>query len=302
MTLARSLPGTVPLEVFVRVVLLIVFAAVAVYYLLDRKQSFTLYVHTRLATVELTGSSQQTWYLSRATLCQRATGEGTSDSPQCAAPYYNSFEGEEVEVTWQEGVTLTLRGMDETSFITEITVPDPEAEPPYFDDTPITDKSLIIFDRRSLLDSGALVLTGELTVGASPESGATHLLQGGRYEIRESLRLSSGPSVVATGTFLPGDTLTLEDATGTPVPLQMLISPPRNAGSDFDIVATSPPRKSAIVLQRIGTAKTRISSRWMDRLANDALPLALSIFLGLLGASLGIAKSLVGAGPRDKNQ
>ncbi len=293
--LAAMLRGISP-EVALRVLLLCVFAGVALYYLLEREQSFTLHVQTKSARIELTDADPAPWYVAGATLCQRAEGGGDGEGTLCDLKYYNSHQSEEAEVLWQTGVVLTISGMDETYLSAHITVPEGASRTSTFDTAEITDQSVLVFERQSLEDTASLVAAGHLVIGEVAETGSTQLLQGGVYEIRESLKLSSGPSVVARGSFLPGDSISLLDKSGDPVPAQILITAPLGPRSDFELVATSPPRNSAMVVQRIGAVKTQITSRWMDRLVNDALPLALSIFLGLLGASLGIAKNVVSVG------
>lgn len=301
LTLARRLPFGSPPGGYVRLALIAFFTFVVIYYALERDQSFTIHAQTRAASIEVTGNRPHVWVLGDAILCKRrpsqidvARGDGT-----CDARLFEVLESPEAEVLWSKDTTLDIYGMNPAQLAVQIgKIP---GQSPTFDDIPITENSILFFDRTSLSDISSLVLSGHLALGELAETGGVHLVQQGLYEIRESLALTSGASVVATGSFLPGDYVRVEDKHQAPVPMRILITGPGSDLSDFDVIATSPPRPSSIVVQRIGAEQTRITPSWIDRLTNDALPLALSIFLGLFGASLGIAKSLTDdAKPRKK--
>lgn len=292
--LARRLPAGVPPDRIARGVLIVIFALVAIYYLLERDQSFTIHAQTGAASIEVTGARSHIWVLGNAVLCNRRPGQidGPHGDGPCDNRYFETFKAEEAEISLPAGTKLSLHGTNPEQLAIQISkVPE---RLPLFDSIPITENSVLFFDRGSLADTSSLVISGYLTLGEIAETGATQLVRQGSYEIRESLARTSGISIVAMGDFLPGDYVRVEGQDGKLVPMRILITVPGVELADFDVIATSPPRPSSIVVQRIGAAQTRITSRWMDRLSNDALPLALSIFLGLLGAALGIAKSLFG--------
>jgi hypothetical protein len=218
--------------------------------------------------------------------------EGTPGDGLCDNRFFETFKSEEAEVSWPVGTELSLSGAAHGTLAAQIgNIAEKHI---LFNNITVEKNSLILFDQRSLADTSSLVLSGVLALGEVAETGSIHLVQRGSYEIREALPLTPGTSIVATGQFLPGDYVRIEHQNGAPIPMRILITIPGSDLADFDVIATSPPLPSNIVVQRIGAKPTHITSRWMDRVTNDALPLALSIFLGLLGASLGIAKSLIG--------
>ncbi len=321
---ARTLPGDIPLERILRLVILAVFVGVVVYYAIGRKQSFTLYATTNSVAVNVTGDDPQDWELADASLCLRKSEDVTSKpetlapNPQCSPSFFVNAvepppEAEDTaakppavpeqaffELTWVEGTRLVINHTAGGPMTVEVTYEKPELKNfSTFDGIPITQNSVLFFPRSSLATTEAVFIKGRVQVGNPVKSRTSFLLLNGSYEIRERLGLSSGPTLIAKGTLLPGDFVSLVDRQGAEIPTQMVLMPPaRTSDRGFDIVATSPLRHSALLVDRIGAARTEITTRWMDRLASDALPLALSIFLGLLGASLGIAKSLVGPAPQ----
>jgi len=292
LALARRLPLGPPPEPVMRVAVVIIFIAVGVYYALARDQSFTLHAQTRAATVTLTGPQVQEWFLRDAILCLRRSEPAAAnvESDVCSGRFYTQVTAEEASVLWPERAALTLSGGNQDMLLVAIDLSQ-TAEPAQFNGQPVRDESLLMFPKSSLVDTGSLVARGRVSLGALAAGGAPHLLVGGSYEIREELGLSTSSVVVATGNFLPGDMVRIEDAQGLQVTSHVLIAPSTHALAGFDVVATTPPAPSVLKIQRIGAEPSRITSRWTDRLINDAFPLALSIFLGLLGASLGITKS-----------
>ncbi|MBV7378514.1 hypothetical protein [Maritimibacter dapengensis] len=294
LSIARRLAVGPNLQRSVSILLTVMFALVVVYYLLVREQSFTVYAQTNYAAFEVTTKRPQLWMIGDATLCQRRVkrkAEADRDG-LCDGRLFDVQPAELAEITWTEGTNFTLFG--DTGNLAALAFQGGEESGAFFNGEPIRGESILYFATDSLAKVETLVLSAKVTIGANAETGETGLLHDGRYEIREVLALTSGASVVATGTFLPGDQIRVIDKDGSRLSMRLLIMPSDTSRAAFGIVATSSPEVSSIAIDRVGAARTHITSKWTDRLSNDSLPLALSIFLGLFGASLGIAKSLTG--------
>lgn len=282
-----------------RAILIALFCGVAVYYIFPRAQSFTVVAATQSVSMSLMPGTQTVWDLQNAIVCLRlpegetVQNETSSDQPggQCDPEYYAEATYPQVSVLWTAGHQLKVSGFDDTRLLIEVQTGSSTA-PTHIVDDVVTDNSLVLFDRTTMRTLGGLLAKGEVAIGDLAEAGAAHLTRGGTYQIRENLGFPSRKSVVATGDILPGDLVRLTDGTGASIYSTLLLTQSTHALADFDVILTSPERQSAIEITRIGGAQSSISTRWTDRIANDALPVALSIFLGLFGASLGIVRSL----------
>lgn len=282
----------------VRGLLLVIFAAVAAYYLYPRKQSFTIFAPTQSVTIELAGNQQHLWSLAGAHLCRRLNDGETNSAAlitnnECDPEIFSEYTADEINIYWPQGYSLTVTGHDQSRLIVEIAVEN-ASQLARFDDTFITNNSLLYFDRATLDQLGGLVASGAIAIGQVAEGGASKLTRGGSYHILEQLWFTKGRTTVAQGDILTGDFVRLVDHKGNRVDGTMFLTSSSNILADFDVVLTSPPKRSAIEVTRIGGAQSSISTRWTDRITNDSLPAALSIFIGLFGASLGIARGLAG--------
>ena len=287
-----------------RGILLAFFVIVAAYYLFPRKQSFTILAPTQSVTVETAANQQHVWSLAGALLCRRLGEEETSSgglatNRECDPEIYNEYAADEIDIFWPQGYRLSVTGHDRTRLVVEISVEN-TGELAHFGDALITNNSLLYFERETFDRLGGLVASGEISIGQVAEAGASKLTRGGTYQIRENLWLTGGRTTVAQGDILTGDFVRLTDGKGDDIDGTMFLTRTGNSLADFDVVLTSPPKRSAIEVTRIGGAQTSITTRWTDRLTNDALPAALSIFIGLFGASLAIARSLAGDGTKPK--
>lgn len=294
---SRALAGPVVHIGIMRSVLLFAFLCVAAYYLFPRPQSFTIVAATQSVTVTTAEGMQDVWALENAVLCQRRPVDAPlpdelPQAGQCDPEDYVEMRAPFAEILWTPGYRLTVSGDSESQLYVSITAP-PKGPLALFGEAPITNASALFFDRSSLANLGGLVAQGQIEIGGLAQAGAAKLTRSGTYQIRETLGLPSRKAVVATGDILTGDLVRLTDRQGAGITATMLLAPSADALADFDVIMTSPEQPSAIEITRIGGAQSTITTRWTDRIANDALPVALSIFLGLFGVTLGIARSLV---------
>lgn len=278
-----------------RLILLLMFFSIAIYYMVPRAQSFTVVAATQSVTVTLQPTTEAVWDLQDVTTCFRLAKEETAqavdETAKCDARFYREVVSPSAAVLWTGGHQLKVRGYDDTHLIIEIQT-DLAEEPTRIDGQIVTDNSLIIFDRATIVHMGSLVAKGQITIGELAEAGAAYLTRDGTYQIRENLGFPSRKSIVSAGEILTGDLVRLTDPAGQMIDATMFLTDTTNRLADFDVILTSPERRSAIELTRIGGAQSTMTTRWSDRMANDALPMAVSILLGLFGASLGIARSL----------
>ncbi|MGH1466907.1 MAG: hypothetical protein ACRBBQ_16265 [Cognatishimia sp.] len=282
-----------------RIILLTIFGFVALYYSYPRTQSFTIVASTQSVTATLSKGHQQPWSMQNAVLCHRHTGEDPLEleaTPQdhCDSEFYKEIQLQMVDILWTPGHRLTVSGHDGRYLAVEIETFE-SSEATRFGEISITNNSILFFDRTSLDELGGLVAKGQIEIGQIAEAGAAKLTRGGRYQIRENLGAPSHKTVVASGDILTGDRIRLVDRDNNGISATMFMTSSANNLGDFDVILTSPEQRSAIEFTRIGGGYSTVTTRWTDRIANDALPVALSIFLGLFGASLGIARSLLPA-------
>lgn len=302
---SRNLVSPVYRFGIIRVVVLLFFCFVAAYYIYPRAQSFTIVASTQSVSVTLSGGSLHLWSLENAVLCLRLPKDvsitpNVSPQTHCDPGFYREIKSKKVDILWTPGHRLTVSGYDKSQLTVEIETFE-STESTKFGKLSIVDKSVLFFGRSSFDNLGGLVAHGQVKIGEIAEAGAAKLTRGGTYQIRENMGIPSRKSVVASGEILTGDFLRLTDGEGNGIDTTMFLTRTTNNLADFDVIMTSPERPSAIEITRIGGAQSTITTRWTERIINDALPVALSIFLGLFGASLGIVRSL-SPRPREESQ
>ncbi|MEP1538805.1 MAG: hypothetical protein ABJQ34_20785 [Paracoccaceae bacterium] len=286
---------------WVRLVLLAIFIAVAAYYILPRAQSFTVVAATQSVTVNLMPGTQTHWELKNVTVCLRRSREPSVEAEvkenagsakrECNAKRYSEMALPKVDILWTAGHRLKITGFDKERLAVEVATNAATAAT-RIDGRVITDNSLILFDRATIPDLGGLVATGKITIGELAEASAARLTRGGVYHIRENYGFPARKSIISSGQILPGDLVRLVDRRQSEINSTMFLTQSAHPLADFEVILTSPEQHSAIEITRIGGAQSSITTTWIDRVSNDALPVALSILLGLFGASLGIARSL----------
>tara|TARA_R110000751_G_scaffold8041_3_gene32504 strand:+ start:5278 stop:6216 length:939 start_codon:yes stop_codon:yes gene_type:complete len=301
---SRTLVSHASFSLVVPLCLIAFFIWVAAYYLVDREQSFTVQAATQSITVTVTDGPVQVWSLGKSLLCLRHGAEpevGSKNPKQCEPRFFSEHEATIDELVWPVGAVLTIAGYDETRLSVAISLNGASGRA-YFGDRVINDQSVLFFERNALRNEGSLALTGKVKLGQPAETGAVRLLRAGKYEIRENLGLSAGSSVVVSGTLMPGDYAEVTDRMGSGIPTSLFLTQTAVPLSDFEVILTTPPQNSMLLIKRVGSAVTEIRPTWTDRLVNDAMPLAVSILLGLFGASLGIAKNLSGTFSSTENK
>jgi hypothetical protein len=279
----------------VQICMVLLFCGVALYYVPDREQSFTVEAATQSLRVTTNAGLANVWELGSSTLCRRVeTPVGDGDA-NCSAEY-TAHSVTNAELAWPAGYTLTIRGGGDDDIIVEIDAPDQTADGVLYGDVDITNNSLLRIPGSELRRLGTLPLAGAVAVGQPPYPGASRLLRGGTYEIRENLLFAGRPSLVRTGELRLGDYFSLIDRDGNPIEADLFIAPSENVLASFDVVLTTPLQRSAINVLRVGGASTTFTTSWTDRLTNDSFPIAMSALLTLLLTSFNIAQAFGVAG------
>lgn len=285
-----------------RAFVVIVFCLVPVYYLWDRNQSFTLQAATQSITITTDAGLDNEWEIAGAILCRRIpAGEAViaTDASRCDADFYTQHEiapttGDDsglVTLVWPADYQLTIQGAGTDELSVAITFP-ADAETLYFGDIAVPDQSLVIFPASELTRLGTLPLSGKVRIGQPPRAGASHILRAGTYEIRENLGLSGLSTVVAGGTLLLGDYAWPADRNGEPITASMFLADSADERAAFDIVLTTPQQPSAINIERVGGASAAFTTRWIDRVNTDALPIAITALLTLLATILNVLQGV----------
>lgn len=148
----------------------------------------------------------------------------------------------------------------------------------------------------------SLAVRGILTLGTQEGGSGQAIVTGGRYEIRERLRLRSRPQVVTSGTIELGDVVrvvrarSVRQGTTASVSGHTLISveDPGSQGLRLAFTATAEPRATewlsdlALELTRMGFAPTRIEPTWTSRALADPLTYILGLFVTVIATSLAV--------------
>lgn len=294
---------------------LVLCLALAVYYIPDRPQSFTVQAATEVLTVEVAAEGQTVWDVELLQLCLPGRPEITKAPdagqtlPECAESYYGRRTLSEVEISWPAGYRLTFRilGMDAIEVLVEQHESSALAT---VGDLALTSGTLLRIPysmNGATLVRPLVPVRGYVRIGSVPNQSDTLLLHTGRYEIRQKMWWRRLPIVVARGELFTGDRIGFV-CQRAPIWVaqegpQVCASPqdviahlfvtdisPRIAS--LDVVATTDQTYSALQMTRIGGQPTEIYVPWTQRVVNDPLPVAVATILGLIATSLALAKSL----------
>jgi hypothetical protein len=314
--------------------LTIIFVAFVIYYALPRKQSFTVFASTEYLVVHTVNESSPDWELPQASLCLRTANNlkaSNFDEPVCDNRLFEQHDLSEITVRWSEGYTLTFQGADPAFVLLRVDKSkdakpvlisgyarrggQPDYEQPV--EFGITDSSLLKIPFTDF-ERPLIPMRGRISIGDLPDGRHEMLLREARYEIRQTLGITSRPSVVAQGEFYPGDRigfarqpsplwdrgLALLRGSGSPndnvegdIVATLFVTDLSRLSPAFDLVATSPSKYSALRLTRVGSEPTIIPVSWTQRIAADTIPVALATLFGLLATAIALSNAYFSNAP-----
>jgi hypothetical protein len=285
-------------------VLAIVLMWVAIFFV-DR----VFLVEAETSYLDLTfGGEANVWNFDRVTLCApRETPDldqiGSGREAVCAPALYEPpAVKEDLTLRWSCGVRVSVRAEGEGEIVVEVLgLEEIEAQdsPCRGGDTraiatgeEYETGTLFIVGGDDWRTNGALPFQGEATVGEDLGPGATHFLQSGRWEARqtspvfEALRLHSVTEVVKSGDLSVGAEATIYER-GHPALMWGQITPTsvdfERSLPGFDVVMLSAPGKTELRLVHFGfAAPTTIRPDWVDTAITSPLFLAIFAILNLL--------------------
>lgn len=310
--LLRLVLANDPLSRVLKLVLIVAFFLVFLYYWFPREQSFIVFAETKSLSVVTDRNPELLWELPEATLCvalpvdvaqakifeRQGTDFVGPESDQCDPLAFENPEAlTDVEIEWPEGVSinLTLKNRNTIELLlltsgaqTALTI----------NGRTVTDNSLLRFPITTMDQAGLLILSGDVALGENAIMGANHLLQSGRYEIRESFLFRERLQLVNEGLLTVGDKVTVRQAErNLPTSARVFFTRSEQHPNLLNAVLTTQPARSALVIRRADQLAI-IEPNWIERLKSDAWPIVMTTLLGLFGASLGIVHSFRGLNAR----
>lgn len=285
------------------------FVSMLFYYIPEREKSFTVKGSTEIVVVDMVSDGAPEWEVPDIEACIRtpAPPDETLAVQQCSTTLYKGVRSEEAVLRWSDGHRLTFRilGKDQIEIFVERS---PEATPVLLDQEEITNGSFLYIPFQNDGERVLLPVRGYVTIGDVPNASDSFLLIDGRYEIRQELELWKKPYVVEDGTLFPGDRISFA-RNSAPIWFRWSDDRPANEpgysnsiarlfitdldpkSAAFDLVATTEPAYSDLLLTRVGGQPTRIPVSWTQRLLRDALPAAIATLLGLLATSIALSNA-----------
>lgn len=291
-----------------KIILIVAFCMVFLYYWFPRKQSFIVFAETKSLSVVTDRNPELLWELSEATLCIALPPEdvranilnsepaqfSSAGSDQCDPLAFVMPETlQDVLFEWPEGIGINLTLHDQKTI--ELLLSVPEKHPPLLiGGHTIRDKSLLRFPISTMDENGLLILSGDVELGENALMGASHLLQSGRYEIREKFLFRERLQLVDQGVLTVGDKVSVQALRGdAPVVGRVFFTRSEDRPNLLNAVLTTQPERSVLTIHRADQV-AQIVPNWIGRLKSDAWPIVMTTLLGLFGASLGIVHSFRG--------
>ncbi len=289
------------------------------YYLPDRKQSFTVSATTEHLVVDMVTDSAPDWEVRGLEACVPTPNPSPKSVAvgNCQATRFEGRKLEDATLRWSDGYTLTFRAF-EPERVEILVEKEKDAAPVYLDGDLLVETGTILripyrFEGERML----LPIRGYASIGDVPNTSGTLVLREGRYESRQNLGvLRRKPHVVAQGELFPGDRISfgrrapplflrwaVEDVPETGpgvenVTAKMFLTDLSPAHAAFDVVATTEHSYSALKLTRVGGQPTDIPVEWTQRLQADALPVAIATMLGLLATIIALSNAFFNTGSR----
>jgi hypothetical protein len=285
----------------------LVLVGLCAYYALPTARYFIVDARTGSLEVTLDGAPMSTWEARGATACiwRDASVPRTRAAPApCGNPRFEIVDPFDLEVTWPPGAQLTFEEADGTIVVSVVAAPEPVE---VGRGVTLGVGSLIVIPGSALVASGPLLFSGtDLVLGQVPMAGRSGLLRAGHFRAREVLFGRAAPATMLEGDLLPGDAVAFDaDAADSPaIASYGIIDHAASNGGEpgaLRVVAFSAPGLAHLVVDRLGA--TALSERdpakwirptWTDRIRTDPVGLALVAMLGLAGALIGGAASIVG--------
>lgn len=299
---------TDPLSRVLKGVLIVAFCVVFLYYWFPREQSFIVFAETKSFSVVTDRNPELLWELSEATLCIALRPEivqanivnpeqvqsASTGSDQCdPLAFHVAGTLNDVIFEWPEGIGITLTLHDRKTIELLLSIPDTDS-PFLISGHEIFDKSLLRFPISTMDENGLLILSGDVELGENAVMGASHLLQSGRYEIREKFFFRERLQLVDQGVLTVGDKVSVRALRDeVPISGRLFFTRSEDKPNLLNAVLTTQPERSVLTIRRADQI-AQIVPDWIGRLKSDAWPIVMTTLLGLFGASLGIVHSFRG--------
>jgi hypothetical protein len=281
-------------------------------------QTLTVQARTLGLEIEFSGK-RQVWRLSGATLCrhrppiEELTGEQlqqpfTLCSADNAFPDVTIPEGTmslgagaqlRVDMAEKGGLRLRLLKATEPINLAGGNIWQPKDE--------------LLLTATQWSEAGTLRFDGEIVIGHQIEDGTRNFLLEGRYVVRERLMLhrileawrNPDPVTVTEDQLFLGDSIRIKRAgrdlfnsDGLQAQSEEFVSGSEEIGMargfltstldqslpGFEVVASSTPDKSEVTIVRFQNRATKVEPRWLDRVQNDPMLIALTIIVTLIGS------------------
>lgn len=316
-----------PLSLTIRVLLSVLFVGMVLYYVLPRKQAFSVFASTEYLAVDMVSNNAPDWELPSVQACIRKTDPVATgvDVLGCDPTRYEHYEMSEAFVRWSEGYRLVFQGIEPHAILVTIERDEtaksvildgfsmhPEPGGQNQAQTPEITHGSILRIPITPQSRPLMPIRGRVTIGDVPNGTQGLILHNARYEIRQQLGLNRRPAVVAQGVFFPGDRIGFASEPHPYLrPFSGLFGVPTAAAPDvvaslfitdisrltpaFDLVATTPPKFSSLRLTRIGSDPTIIPVTWTQRVVGDSIPVAVATLLGLLGTTMALTNAYLNA-------
>ncbi|MCG8273872.1 hypothetical protein MIC97_20520 [Aquamicrobium sp. NLF2-7] len=281
----------------------LVFALVLVaLYGREGRRSFAVEALTGSATVRFDGSERAVWKLEDVVLCARrsrraAPAAATESHPGCASGLYEVRTVASLEFRWPAGQAIGMESDGEMLAITLSPVlagEEPEALDVGDGGAPLAAGSRMLLDRKAVLRSSPLPVSGEVTIGTVPSGGVSGLLREGRYVVRETLPWRDVPITVSEGTLFTGDRLSFvaAGASGAAQPAYGFLVGPDDVKPEFTMTVYSALGPSRMRIDRFANETALVSPSWTERAVRDPILVAFTALFSLLTLFGGLGGSI----------
>lgn len=259
--------------------------------LLPSKRSFLVVAQTSIVDLAFE-SSTNTWNFPAATICRLKPVpdlRSQDGAGPCNAGVYEVNGTASFTIEWDAGAVVRMTVEGDQLVLTILS-----------GQSDLPDRTRVVVRRSAFDAAGVLPFSARLTLGAPISAGQRQLLQGGRWEAREtgimtSLLRSNVTEVVKAGEIVRGSTLTVHEADGPTVMLGHVTSARADGDPYLEVVALSRPGAQNIEVAYFGMAEpTIIRPDLIDAALSSPLLLAFGILLSLLAAAVQIIKDLRG--------
>ncbi len=268
-------------------------------------RSFLIEAETSSLELTFAGESNA-WNIPRATICSIREVPDFDAAPDpsavCGPQLYSASLTTDLTLSWACGATVAVQTNSDGALIIEVLgleQVERQTAPCRGDDTrkvatgfDFGEGSLIVIASDDWRRGGALPFQAEAKVGEVLSAGATHFLQDGRWEARQTspifklLRLHTVTEVVKSGDLSVGVDAAIYES-GHPAVMWGHVTPTAldfdHSLPGFDVVMLSAPGRTELRLGYHGLAEpARVRPDWVDTAITSPLFLAIFALLNLL--------------------